>query len=59
VTVYRDLIEVPFIALANEDEIRVSYLKNQEREEIHFLPEYRQLTQVARLKSVISTHHLL
>lgn len=53
---YQSLVGSPFIALANEEEIRVGYRSNGLLEEISFLPDYRQLKQLA-LKAVVSSHH--
>ncbi len=54
---YQSLISCPFMAIANEEEIRVGYWYKEKLSEIPFLPDYRQLKQLAESKSMISADH--
>lgn len=54
---YHQVIRSPFVALANEDEIKLAYYDSTGYQELSFLPDYNQLIQAASSKSVITPHH--
>lgn len=55
---YQQSIQAPYVALANQDEIKMAYYDQAGLQELSFLPDFKQLVSQVKSKTVVAPHHL-